>query len=226
MKTKISRRAIILSVVIILLLGCLSGCGETASASSIDTNKNYGKFREIPFGTKYKKVIELIEKDLEQQGYRGKMSRGMFSINTQPVDYKGIKLYDYTADVELDFYKKKDADVEKDGIFYKADYTIKTDEEKECYDYFFDKLKEKYGEGSPYEKDIASLIHLAGNKWEDEGTEIIIYTEDETLSGKGVIHISYRSKELTEQANQEIDQELQKAEDRIAEQQENANTGL
>ena len=139
MKNKISKLIYIL-LAFTIFTGVLSGCGVT-SKTEVAT------FRDVPLGIKFEEAIPLFNKEL------GKQKAGIQPIifangKITWADYEKIKLYDYTTTVRAHFINEVE-DSPDNSLFYEGEYLfeIKDDAEREkCYNYFYDKLKELYGE--------------------------------------------------------------------------------
>ena len=201
------RKIFVLSLAIVLLLGCLSGCGEANNAGSSNTEtsskNNQGDFRNIPFGTKYNEAMELMKEDLKEQKYNTAPEENHLSTEFPIVEWKNIKLYEYNADADLSFYNEKDTGNAEDSIFYFGSYTIQneSDEDAEaCYNFFYDKLKEKYGSGEQYEShdDAFFSANTNGIKWNTGGSSVSIYrTIYEPIDRQSYkVYITYSSPEI------------------------------
>lgn len=222
MKSVKIQKAVFFTAIIILLLGCLSGCGDAGSTntdSSTETSTtgkdNLGSFRRIPFGTKYNESLELMKEDLKEQGYTAEPKDDIATNPKYPdVRFDNIKLYDYYASVILHFINEEDTGNNEDSILYGGVYSIKSESDEEaenCYQYFYNKLKEKYGEGEPYlEHNDAGKFSsdTKGMRWSNEGTEISIagtaFENEEYNDMYGYfVSINYGSEIITQQMREE-----------------------
>ncbi len=222
-----AKKVIILSIVMVLLLGCGLGCG-TANAL---WGKDLGEFRNIPFGTKYKKVDDLIHEDLAVQTVEkphGVIAYGIDYDQTRPIQtIVGVDLYGYTTDIVL-YYKREPKkayenkkEIEEginDSILYSGQYFIRSGSQNELYNFFYEELKEKYGDDIPYEQITEDYIKVQMSQdaknayWQSGGTDIILKIDDnytrpllnKTLQGVSII---YSSREIQNQISEE-DQKL------------------
>lgn len=199
-----AKKAIILSIVVVLLLGCLAGCGVITTA---EDDIKLGEFRNIPFGIKANVVNLLLTTDLKKQGY----TEEPLTIDEEEMmpstTYYDVSFYDYKANIELYFYNKENTRNFEDSIFFLGLYEIRLkdeDEVKIAYNYFYEKLKEKYGVGEDIDKSLSSEYNTIngakGTAWSSDGTEIMLYRfyfDDIPINNK--IIISYRSKALYKQ---------------------------
>lgn len=181
MKATPFQKTIILSLVSVLFLICLSGCGASgntntsSTAASSISESNVSSFRNIPYGTKYDEANKLLMEDLKEQNYSATPTEITDSQHHYST-FRDIKLYDYNADIGLIFYNEKNTGNKEDSILTRAVYTIHNNsiEEAEiCYNYFCDNLKGKYGEGLPneyHEKNVDGFSLY----WFPEGTSVSI----------------------------------------------------
>ena len=199
MKTKISQRAIILSIVLILLLGCLSGCGAS---------KSPGEFRGIPFGTKFNEAKDLMAADLKEQGYNADPEEFYARRDSYySLSYSGVNLYDYKTTVNLLFYDETKNGDKDNSIFYFGNYYISFEDLEECetcYKFFYDKLKEKYGNGKPYEEYKESITaNCEGTQFINNGTDIKLYQQLIYYNGAPInvccVKIEYTSTKIQQQ---------------------------
>lgn len=239
MKKGKARKSYSLLIVIILLFGCLSGCGKAGSMANANNGTETGTsgkdgpgaFRNIPFGTKYQEALELMKANLKEQGYTAEPNDEIALNPRYPdVRYENIRLYDYTASAGLHFVNEEDTGNDEDSILYGGFYSIKNgsaEEAENCYQYFYEKLKEKYGEGEAYsEHEDAGKFSsdTNGMKWSDEGTAISISRtafeneEYNELYGRFVT-INYESERIGKQIREEAENS-KKAEEN------NINSGL
>lgn len=176
MKSRLITKVSALLLLIIISITMLSGCSKEDIKNGNDDSENID-FRGIPFGTKYSEAIELIEKDLEEQGYvMDKNEQADAYYNERwLVLYKNVKLYDYVAQIHLRFEipsENKDEkipvsdDNKENSVLTHASYTIESNDLNKCFQYFYDKLEEKYGKEYSsqqwLQRDSACLIMNTG----------------------------------------------------------------
>ncbi len=212
---------LIISLLVAIMLGCLIGCGSNDSETNISIKNELGAFRNIPFGTKYNEALELMEKDLSEQNYYQEPQCIVVdnNYNFPIVRFSKVRLYDYISQTEMRFINEERTNNLEDCILSAGVYSITNEtveDGKTCYDYSYNKLKEKYGDGEKKEPDSYYLHYNTIDewRWENEGTRIIL-----SLLQTNEVEITYGSTVLTERVNEKYEAEKEAIKN-------NVNSGL
>ncbi len=180
---KMKRTICLLSflVFVVCLVCILCGCGSN----------NEFKFRDIPFGTKYKATIEKINKDLEAQKYDGKTRHYENEDRTYISDYyDGVDLYDYKVILELTFLNVQDEEVEN-AAFFSGMYEYNSNDAgaEEFFNFCKDKLTNKYGD--------SNISYTDEIKWIKGNTYCRLWM-GKSIKNSQTVYIEYKSDNVLE----------------------------
>ena len=159
MNFKRTTKSISLLLATISLVGILCGCGSSSNEIT---------FRGIPFGTKASDALLAINLDLKEQGYSKEPTYNSFDTGLS-VYYFDIMLYDYEANMFIEFNKDKE---EKDGdaTLAQCSYSIHCDSPEKteaCYKFFYNKLKSKYGKSTVGGLNVRGDAFLKSDRWQN-----------------------------------------------------------
>lgn len=170
----------ILLCLIIIIAVTSAGCGAGKGVNLYN----------IPFGTKYKEVVQKVDDFLSKEGYKGKStewSHNVTNYNEISVEYPDVNIDNYIAKLSLNFKGKIDEDKEN-SLFHYANYNIdfssyddSYEKSDTCYEYYFNKFKKSYGEPT---EDNRERMRDKNVKWNfSDGTYCILrYYSSEVIS--------------------------------------------